>query len=265
MADLDALAADLQTATDRAEPIDQLSSKTPLTLDEAYAVQAAGIVRRSERGDLPVGVKLGFTSREKAEQMGVHDVILGVLTAAMSLEQGASLDLGDFVHPRIEPEIAFLLAPGVDDLDLSSPQLNLLDHVTHVAAAVEIIDSRYRNFRFNLPDVVADNTSAARFRVGAWRELSPATDRVADRSVVLSGGGAVAASGSTSAILGDPLHALAAAQRLARRYGHRLPSSAIILAGAATAAVPMRPACGYQARVEGLGAVEVRTAPRSER
>lgn len=264
MTDPVALAAELQKAVDTATPISQLSSKTALDLDGAYTVQAAGIDVRTGRGEVLVGLKLGFTSAEKAEQMGVHDVIIGVLTDTMQIGDTEPLDLDTLVHPRIEPEVAFLLAPDVDELDLSDPEVELLDHVTHVAAAVEIIDSRYRDFRFELSDVVADNTSAARFRVGEWRAFSSARDRLGTARVELSENESVLASGSTDAILGDPLRALAAVQRMASRYRLRLPSSAIVLAGAATAAVAMRPASVYEAMVDGLGSVEVQTRAQSD-
>lgn len=263
MSDPAALAAELQRAVDTATPIRQLSARTALDLEAAYAVQAAGIGARGGRGEVPVGVKLGFTSAEKAAQMGVHDVIIGVLTDSMQLADTEAVDLDALVHPRIEPEVAFRLDPDVAELDLSDPAVSLRDHVTHVAAAVEIIDSRYRDFRFALSDVVADNTSAARFRIGEWHPFDSRREGLAHAHVVLSENAVEVASGSTDAILGDPVRALDAVQRMAGRHGLGIPSSAIVLAGAATAAVPMHPACVYESTVDGLGSLRVRTLGRS--
>lgn len=257
MPDIALLADALADAESSARPIAQLSDSTSLSLSDAYDVQMFGVRRRVRAGDPVVGLKLGFTSIEKARQMGVHDVILGVLTASRDLGAGSSVSLGSMIHPRIEPELAFKLGPDVAALDLTDPRVDLLDHVTHVAAAVELIDSRYRDFRFTVEDVVADNTSAARFQVGEWVPFDTVRDRVGDLSVTLCASGEEVRSGSTHAILGDPLEAVRAVQRLAVRYGHRLPASAVILAGAATAAVPMAAATVYEATVEGVGAVMV--------
>jgi 2-oxo-3-hexenedioate decarboxylase len=254
------LATTLVDAEATARPVDQLTSSTCLSLVEAYAVQLVGVDLKVGAGDRVVGLKLGFTSREKAHQMGVHDVILGVLTAAGDLGNGPEVSLEALIHPRIEPEVAFLLDPGVGELDLADPSVSLLDHVTHVAVGAELIDSRYREFRFTLEDVVADNTSAARFRVGEWLPFAELRDRLGDLPVTLTADGETVGAGSTRAILGDPLAALAAVQRLAAAYGHAMPPSAVVLAGAATAAVPMVPGVRYEAQVDLLGSVSVQAS-----
>ena len=97
-------------------------------------------------------------------QMGVDEVIWGRLTDAMRVPDGGTVDAGGFIHPRVEPEVAFLLdrlpEPGETVGDFA-------DAVRAVAPAIELIDSRYADFSFSLPDVIADNTSAAAFVVGA--------------------------------------------------------------------------------------------------
>lgn len=246
----------LDEATSAAAAVDQLSKRPdvePLDLDDAYAVQLAGIDLRRERGEEVVGLKLGFTSKEKARQMGVSDVIIGVLTSAMTVPSGDRVVMDALIHPRIEPEVAFLLSGEVDDL----AAVDLLDHVTHVAPALEIIDSRYRDFSFSLEDVVADNTSAIRYVVGAWQPF----DRrdLADLAVEMRIAGEAVAQGSTGAILGDPLNALGDVRRLAARYGHPLPAGSVVLAGAATAAATLPRGVEVVASVAGLGEVSVTT------
>jgi 2-oxo-3-hexenedioate decarboxylase len=121
-----------------------------------------------------------------------------------------------------------------------------------VAPAIEIIDSRYRDFAFSLTDVVADNTSAAALVVGPWR---PADTTLDNRGVQLHVDGRLAEAGSTSAILGDPLRAIPAAVRLARRHGIPLPDGTILLVGAATPAIALRAGTHVSATVSGLGRV----------
>lgn len=251
------LAARLDQARRRGRAIPQLTAAAPLDLDEAYAVQRAGVRLRTDAGERVAGVKLGFTSTAKARQMGVEDVILGVLTDAMEIADGGVVDLSHGVHPRIEPEVAFRLNREIDPQD---PGTDVRGAVGAVAAALEVIDSRYRDFTFSLADVVADNTSASAFAVGPWTPVAPGTDLVlADRPVELAVDGEAAATGSTTAILGDPWQALPAVLRMSARYGRTLPAGTVLLAGAATAAVALRPDTTVTARVAGLGDVSLST------
>jgi len=259
---LDQIAAELDAARLAAREIDQFAGRVDLSLADAYRVLLRGIDLRHGRGEQVVGVKLGFTSREKAEQMGVADVILGVLTDQMQVTVGGHLDHGTLIHPRVEPEIAFRLAEGVP---VSALAKDFLAHVTHVSAAVEVIDSRYHNFSFSLADVVADNTSASHFAVGDWL---PVTDELrhgglGDLAVTLTIDGAPVAAGSTKAILGDPFEALVAAQRLTGTHGHPIVPGGIILAGSATAAVQLPADATVEVVVAGLGAVTVHTSRRA--
>ncbi|RJO73760.1 4-oxalocrotonate decarboxylase [Nocardia panacis] len=241
---IEALAARLDAATRTANSIAQLTLSHTLTLEDAYAVQRAGIAARVARGDGVVGVKLGLTSRAKAIQMGVTEVIAGVLTESMRIADGGTVAVGPMIHPRVEPEVAF--------------RLDAAGAAIEVAPALEIIDSRYRDFKFRLADVVADNTSAARFAVGAWRPLADVPD-LADLETIMAIDGVVAETGSTADILGHPLRAIETVQRLSRTHGLPLIPGAIVLAGAATAAVPLPivPLSNVTVSVTGLGRVAI--------
>ncbi len=257
---LSELAARLDRAERTATAIPQLSTGLDLSLDDAYEVQRELVLHRMARGERYAGAKLGFTSRAKMAQMGVSDVIAGRLTSGMRIDDGGTVALDRLVHPRIEPEIAFRLGRDVDlgpDADPSDIDPAAVERaVDAVAPALEIIDSRYRDFRFDLADVVADNTSAAGFVLGPWR---PFGGDLGNRGVVLEADGLVAQTGSTAAILGHPLRALHALAGLAIRHGLALPAGAVVLAGAATAAIPLAGHATVEAHVAGLGRVTVRT------
>jgi len=220
-----------------ATPIEQLRLPDAET---GYAVQAALIQARLDKGESPVGYKMGLTSKAKQAQVNVNETIFGRLTDAMRVADGGSVDIGRFIHPRVEPEVAFLVSQGV---------------LTHVAPAIELIDSRYKDFEFTLPDVVADNTSAAAFVIGPWSPLPLGMDNL---GVLLEVDGAVVQVGSTAAILGDPRRAFTALTELAERYGVPLQDG-VLLAGAATAAVPLGKGTYVRAVVEGLGTAALRS------
>ncbi|HEX5540622.1 MAG TPA: 4-oxalocrotonate decarboxylase [Micromonospora sp.] len=242
--DIRELAARLDKAAMGATAIEQVADAVGLDADTAYAVQTALVERRRARGERIVGLKMGLTSRAKMAQMGVDEVIWGRITDAMRVEDGGTVDTGAYIHPRVEPEVAFLLdgapAPG-DDFATS---------VRAVAPALELIDSRYANFRFSLPDVIADNTSAASFVIGNWQPVPAGLENL---GVLLEVDGRVMETGSTAAILGDPRRAFDQAVRLAARHGVRMQEGWVLLAGAATAAVPLRPGSHVRVVVEKLG------------
>ncbi|MFF2370711.1 2-keto-4-pentenoate hydratase [Agromyces sp. NPDC058110] len=257
-----AFAAALDRAQRTATPITNLAPDAAIGLGTAYAAQHALIARRVARGERITGVKLGFTSRAKAAQMGVDDVIIGTLTDAMRVADGGAFDAASAIHPRVEPEIAILLGVdlgvglGGDDAG-DAVDADPLVAIAAVAPALEVIDSRYRDFRFSLDDVVADNASAAAYAIGPWR--SPAeVGPLANRAVRIELDGRLAQTGSTAAILGDPLRAVEAAHRLGRAHGFALPAGSVLLAGAATAAVPLGGHGLAEATVAGLGRVSLR-------
>ena len=245
-----AAAERLDRAARAARAVPQFDPEDGIDIQTGYAVQHRGIQLRTARGERLVGVKLGFTSRAKMVQMGVDEVIVGQLTDAMRVADGDELDLAQLIHPRVEPEVAYRLGRDVDADDALADLFGAIDAV---APALEVIDSRYEAFRFSLADVVADNTSAARFVVGPWR--APDVE-LANRAVVLSVNGEPAEVGSTAAILGAPTRTFAALLAMARRYRIPLRRGFVVLAGAATAAVPLT-AGSIDLSVAALGRVAV--------
>lgn len=252
MSTLDLVAEIVDSAARTATAIPQLSlSGHELTLDDAYAVQARSIARRIERGETLVGVKMGFTSRAKMVQMGLSDVIWGRLTDAMRVEDGGVIDFARYVHPRVEPEIAFLLKrPLAGPVTLAEA----MAAVEAVAPAIEVIDSRYRNFKFNLPDVVADNSSSSSFVLGPW--VAPDLD-ISNLGMIMEFDGRAVQVGSSAAILGHPGRSLMMASRLAAAAGVALGAGSIVMAGGATAAEALRPGLSVRLAVEALGRVNL--------
>jgi 2-oxo-3-hexenedioate decarboxylase len=248
-ADVAALAERLDEAARSVTAIAPLAAG--LDQDAAYAVQAALVERRLARGERLVGLKMGLTSRAKMAQMGVDEVIWGRLTDAMRVADGGTVATSRLIHPRVEPEVAFLLDRAPEPGD------DFATVVRAVAPAIEVIDSRYVDFSFTLPDVIADNTSAAAFVLGPWRPVPVGLDNL---GVLLEVDGRVAQVGSTAAILGDPRRAFDEAVRLAARHGVRMQAGWVLLAGAATAAVPLAPGAYVRAVVEGLGAASLTAA-----
>lgn len=245
------LADKLDKASLYAEPTSQISASQDINLDEAYAIQSISMSKRYLRGEKLVGIKLGFTSKAKMEQMGVHDMIWGRLTDRMEYQADEELDMSQFIHPRAEPEIAFRLSRDVDVV--LTPE-NVFDYIDGVAVAIEIIDSRYENFKFSLEDVVADNCSSSGFIVGEWHAPKTAVNNL-NMSLLLDG--ETVQAGNSNAILGNPMESLFAASRLAIENGENLLDGYIILAGAATPAQYIKSGQIVMAYADGLGSVKL--------
>lgn len=241
--------ARLDDAARLAQATPQFDTDKGLSLAEAYAIQCASIARRLARGETRTGVKMGFTSRAKMVQMGLSDVIWGRLTDAMQIEEGASVPSARFIHPRVEPELAFLLKKPLAG-QVSNAEA--LAAVEAVAPAIELIDSRYQDFKFTLPEVIADNASSSGYVLGGWH--APGTD-VRNLGLVLSIDGRPLQTGSTAALLGDPLRSLVAAARLSAQAGEPLQAGWIVLAGGATPAEWVHAGQQVQLEMQGLGSV----------
>ena len=250
MADILEIAQRLDNAMRTATATPQL--EVPLTVDQAYEVQAASMALRYKRGERRIGLKMGFTSRAKMAQMGVDEMIWGRLTDAMLVEDAASIDFAAYVHPRVEPEIAFILK---DDLPGNVTPAAALAAVGGIAPALEIIDSRYKDFKFSWTDVVADNSSSSSFVVGAWSD--PATD-FSNLGMIMEIDGVERQIGSSAAILGHPIRSLVAAARLAEAAGEPLQAGSIVMAGGATAAEALSPGQHVRLIVQKLGRAEFR-------
>jgi len=224
------IARQLDEAAKHAVSVPQVAEIHKINLEDAYKIQRLSMDRRYQRGEKSIGIKLGFTSRAKMKQMGVSDMIWGWLTDNMLYQDSEVLPLRKFIHPRAEPEICFVASKEINRA------LNIEEakgHIGSLAVAIEIIDSRFQNFKFTLEDVVADNCSSSALVVG---ERLPIDTNLRDVSMQLIINGEERQSGNTDAILGDPWESVVAASRLVAETGMSLPAGSLIMAGAATAA-----------------------------
>lgn len=243
------LAEYVDEAARTATEIPQISDTHPLSVEDAYAVQALSMQRRYARDEKRIGIKMGLTSRAKMIQVGVSDVTWGRLTDAMREEEGGVVSMSRFVHPRVEPEIAFLMKKPLSG---KVSALEAMSAVEAVAPALEIIDSRYKAFKFDVGDVIADNSSSSGFVVGTWH--SPEID-ISNLGMVLSINGRPQEIGSSAAILGNPVRSLVSAARMVASAGEELKPGDIVLAGGATAAIPMEAGQSVLLEVENLGQI----------
>lgn len=242
-------------ATRTALPAPFTDAHPDLDAAAAYEVQDRVVGARVRAGARVIGAKLGLTSRAKQQRMNVDQPLYGWLTSDMVLPASEPIDLTRYIHPRGEPEVGFLIGGPIA---APATTASVLAATEAVFAAIEVIDSRYEGFRFGLPDVVADNASSAGLVVGGVLAQPEAVGDLRLLGCVLREDGVVVATAAGAAVLGHPAESVAwLVNRLAER-GRSLEPGAIVLSGALTDAIPLRPGHSLTAEIAELGTVEVR-------
>lgn len=241
----------LHEAHAQARPVDPvLAILGDHDLAAAYEVQELVITRREADGIVRVGRKVGLTNPAVQEQLGVDQPDFGVLLSDMDISRAGQIDLTTLVAPRIEAEIAFIMATDVEAVDRES----VIAAVDCAVAAFEIVDSRIRDWRISIIDTVADNASSALFVLGDQRVPLDIFDTVG-ATMTMTEDGEVVSTGSGARCLGDPLNALVWVAQTAARLGRPLRAGEIILSGALGPMVPVAPGRTYVAQISQLGTV----------
>lgn len=250
------LAELLEDAELNARPIHKITDDYPeLDVATAYLIMEEIRRRKEARGHKTVGIKIGLTSKAKMAQMGVGKPGYGYLFDYFARADGGEIECDQLIHPRVEPEIAFVTAR-----ELKGPGCHIgtvLAALEWVMPALEIIDSRYENFRFDLPSVAADNSSSARFVTGGQPRRVEDID-LKTMGVVLEINGETLATGAGGAVLDHPANAVAVLANLLAEKDRVIPAGSFIMTGAITAAMPVKRGDQVAVHYQGLGSLSCR-------
>jgi 2-keto-4-pentenoate hydratase len=253
--DLDRLALALQFARDRREPIAPPTETLPdLSVTDAYAIAQRNVAARVAAGAAIVGHKIGLTSPAVQEQLGVDQPDYGTLLDAMRIADGASVEAGAFIAPRIELELAFELGEPLSSAGVTAEDVRRA--TKQVIPALELCDSRVRDWRIRLADTVADAASSAAFVLGTTG-VAPADLDTADVAGELYRGDELLETGHSSAVLGDPCLSVAWLANALGALGENLQAGQIILSGACTRMVDVHPGDHFRGVLAGIGDVSV--------
>jgi len=248
----------LVRAERRREAIGPLTGEAPdLTVEDAYRIQLKVLEVKIQEKRRVVGKKIGLTSAAMQNLLGVFEPDYGHLLTGMEVADGGVIPLDELMQPKVEPEIAFLLKK-----DLTGPGVSLSDvlRVTEaVVPALEIVDSRIRDWRIKIQDTVADNASSARFVLGGR------LTRVGDLDLSLTGlvfkkNGEIMGTAAGAAVAGHPAAAVAWLANKLAEFGIGLKAGEVILSGAFLAAVPPVAGDFFEACFDRLGSAGVRFA-----
>ncbi len=251
--DVESVAAELLACEDERRDRVKFTDEWPeLDVATGYEIQDLTLAKRLERGEKLIGVKLGLTSRAKQQRMGVDTPFVAWLTDAMILPAGDPVPQDALIHPRIEPELVFVMGERLEGPGVTGAQA--MAAVAAVHGGAEVIDSRYKDFKFAAGDVIADNASSGAFVTGGLG-LAPNEVDLSLEAVLVEVDGEVVDSATGAAVQGHPGEALAlAANDLATR-GHAIEAGWVVLTGGMTDAVFAPPGSSVACHFSNLGSV----------
>jgi 2-keto-4-pentenoate hydratase len=246
-------AADLLREAYRSGPIPPLTQTFgEFTLEQAYQIQLKQVEMWKQDGRVIKGHKVGLTSLAMRRQIGVDQSDYGHLTDSMFHLDSEPIDLGRYLQPRIEPEVAFVLGR-----DLAGPGVTAAEAaaaVTFVLPALELIDSRIRDWKITLVDTVADNASSGGLILGNSPHPLAGLD-LALGGCLLTKNGRLTETGAGGAVLGHPLNALVWLANTIAGQGVTLRAGDVVLPGSITASLPVAAGETVTATFAGLGSV----------
>lgn len=247
----------LSEARTLARPIAQISNQVPaFPRRAAYQIQELGLKFRESLGEKLIGYKMGLTSEAKRKQMNLDSPLYGILTDKMQVENLGVFQLAGSIHPKIEPEIAFWIKK---DLGNNPSRQEVLEATHAICSCLEILDSRYQQFKyFSMEDVISDNSSSSHFVLGPWLTEFHNLD-LTNLNMKMWVNDQLAHEGNSKDISGDPVQSVIELCQLLSQNGQTLKAGSVILAGAATAAVSLEENMQIKLTVEQLPEALVHT------
>lgn len=252
---IEQLAEHVENAELHAKDIKKITNDYPdMDWEDAYDIQWEIRRRKEARGNKVVGLKMGLTSYAKMSQMGVEDPVYAFLADYFSVPDGSTVKTEELIHPKVEAEIAI-----ITNKELAGPGCtvaHVLDATASVVPAVEVIDSRYENFNFDLKSVVADNASSSRFVTGGNLKRIEDVD-LKTLGVVMEKNGQIVELGAGAAVLGHPAASVAMLANMLAERGEVIPAGTFIMTGGITSAVAVTAGDHITVRYQDLGTIDV--------
>src|SRR5690625_1180183 len=253
--DINQIAHELLQAEQSKEAVAKLNDHLQsLSCEDSYHIQLIQIDEKVKDGDIIVGKKIGLTSRAMQEMLGVNEPDYGHLMHSMMRQDGEVLPIEQFIEPRLESEIAFVLKE-----DLVGPNVTAADvfeATDYVIPAFEVIDSRIANWDIKFEDTVADNGSSARAILGGQPTRLTDVD-LSHVGMNVFKNGKLIDQAAGAAVMGNPLEAVAWLANALSEFDIKLLKVEVILSGALAKAVPVEKGDSFKAEFAHIGAVEV--------
>lgn len=205
-----------------------------MTLDDAYAVQAALVELKKREGAKAVGWKIGLTSRAMQMALNITTPDSGVLLDDMVFQTGADIPKNRFIQPRIEAEIAFVMKSDLAGSDVTRD--DVMAATDYVAPSLEILDTRILRVDPDtgrsriIYDTVSDNAANAGIVLGAECHAIDAFD-LRWVGAIVRRDGVVEETGLGAGVLNDPVSGIVWLVHRLAQYGYGLSAGEVVLSG----------------------------------
>lgn len=233
-----------------------LTERNPdLSVEQAYKIQLKNINKKVKAGRKVTGKKIGLTSKAMQNLLGVNEPDYGHLLDDMVVENYDSVSVSKLLQPKVEAELAFILKEDLTGGNVTT--IDVLRATDYIVPAIEIVDSRVRDWNIKLPDTVADNASSGLYILGGQAKRPEEID-LKMLGMVLERNGEIINTGIGAAALGDPAYCVAWLANKLHEFDIPLKAGEVILSGALSAAVDAVKGDVFTARFAHLGQVSVR-------
>jgi 2-keto-4-pentenoate hydratase len=256
LTDVSGKAKALYEARRSRQPIEPFTDADPdLGMADGYAIAQQLTSMLVDDGDEVVGYKVGLTSKPMQKMIGVDSPDHGPVLGSTVYADGDAISMASFIQPKIEAEIAFVLGTGLRGPGVTVIQAR--NAIAGMVAAVEIVDSRFADWRIRLADTVADLASNGAVAVSSRQvPLDDLDPRLI--GMVFTKSGELVDTGVGAAALGDPVGVVAWLANTLGEMGAGLEPGQLIMTGALHAAAPMAAGDVFRAEFDRLGPVTVR-------
>ena len=238
---VETIASRLDTAWQTHTPIPPITESDGITdVATAYAIQTQWTKMRMDRGEKIVGRKIGLTSKAIQTQLGVNEPDYGTLWQSSffpATNGKVTIPAIDFLQPRIEGEVAFLIGKSLREPGITPEQI--LEATEACAMGIEIVASRIADWRIKLVDTIADNASYGGFALGPW-DKEMRGDDLGALAMTIHHNGEFAAEGLGSAALGHPAKSTAWLANKLLEFGVSLEPGDIVISGGITKMIPVK-------------------------
>lgn len=231
---------------------------TSFEADDAYAIQEAGLENRLRAGEEVVGAKLGLTSAAMQNELGSNEPIFGWLTGDHLIESSGLAPMDRLIHPRVEPELVFMMAEDVSGEDITAG--DIIDATEVVLGGIEILDPRFEALTYCKDDVIADNVGCGLVMLGT-EGVDPKKVDLGRIGCVFEINSRVRSTTAGAALMGDPAIGIAMLANHLSRRGRKIEAGWMIFAGSLSNSVPIKTGHSAHAGYSHLTSVGIQMVP----
>lgn len=256
------IAASLHESEKTGVQIGQISLQYPdMSIGDAYAIQHEWVKMKVAEGQVIKGHKIGLTSRAMQQSSQIDEPDYGTLLDSMFFADGSEIDMGRFIAPMVEVELAFILGKRLEGENVTI--FDVLTATDFMTPALEIIDARVQRVDPDsgrprkVMDTISDNAANAGVVMGG-RPFRPAEVDLRWVGALLYRNAVIEETGLAAGVLNHPANGVSWLCKRFAPHNIALEPGQVILGGSFTRPVPARAGDTFHADYGPLGGISCR-------